>query len=488
MNNSSNYSFNPDPGFSQVGNNQYPILKSTNRATFPSEEVYSVTETFIVDSRQRNCKKYKDPSKYRIELGDVYKNITSIELTGAIIPKSSYNVHSSNNMIDFAIGDFVSSIKIIDGGAGYTSAPGVSFSGPPGVGTTATGTAIVDTAGRVTNIIIGIAGSGYPPGEPPFIFIDAPPISGNSIQAFAVPEIGDHYTSTLREGEYTIGGNPVAGGTDPSGLIKEIQNSLNFAVNGGVYDSTSTTPFVVRVVSQYPKLGAVAGTPEASDTNATMFNRIQIVNVNSDPWEILWCSGPNKPEAANSILGFNVLDTGTPTTITAVVDGPNTVIPAGTAIRGVFDYNLKDDPNYVVLEIRAGDAPFERVNSLDDGLDRKFAALVFDANSPDTLRDLTAGAGGAVTEVGGVSYLEGPTGKGTFWREPGTIKALKGKDFDTKKVSFAPPLGKLSSLTVSFTKFGLKGGGVPQYYDFDSREHTLIFDVSASDNRSRQRD
>jgi hypothetical protein len=49
---------------------------------------------------------------------------------------------------------------------------------------------------------------------------------------------------------------------------------MNFAVNGTPYDPNSTNPFEVRLVSQYPRLDADPGTPEASETNASEFNRI----------------------------------------------------------------------------------------------------------------------------------------------------------------------------------------------------------------------
>jgi predicted porin len=96
------------------------IYKDTQQVTAPSKEVYSVTKSIVVDSRQRNCARYKNPAFYTLDLDYTFKNITSIELKGAIFPKSSYNIHTSNNKIDFVVGDFITSFHIIDGGAGYT--------------------------------------------------------------------------------------------------------------------------------------------------------------------------------------------------------------------------------------------------------------------------------------------------------------------------------------------------------------------------------
>ena len=62
---------------------------------------YQGKHIFVVDSRQRDCKLYPTPSNYRIPVDQIYKNITSIELKGAVLPKTAYGVHDSNNVIDF---------------------------------------------------------------------------------------------------------------------------------------------------------------------------------------------------------------------------------------------------------------------------------------------------------------------------------------------------------------------------------------------------
>jgi hypothetical protein len=463
------------------------VFKATTKATMPWETAYTVTHSLIVDSRQRDCSRYKTPSAYKVNIGDTFKNITSIELKGAIIPKASYNVHSGNNKIDFAIGDFVTGFYIINGGGGYTSAPNVSITSPMS-GVTATASAIINSQGKISNIVLGIAGSGYSPSKPPFIFIDPPQNRKQAIQPQVLVIIGNHYTATLRVGEYDIGGNPIPPATLPSNLLLEIQNAMNYAVNGGMYNPLSTSPFAVRVVSQYPMLGATPGTPEAFDTNACLFNRIQVTNVNSDVWEFLWYSGPNHENNSASILGFNTVDSGTGIITLPVVTGAGTLIPGGTSIRGPFEYNLKNDPDYVILSIYLSDKNMDRLTSLDDGIDDKFAVLLFDNNNPETLHDLSSAPGSSVTNIGGVRYLEGQTGKGVFWRDAGAIKPMKGTDYDSKKLSFRPPIGKVSSITVMFTKFGYKPGGTPQFYNMEGREHLLMFELSATDQRSQMKD
>jgi hypothetical protein len=448
----------------------FPDFDPSDRATHPVDKVTVPEKTFVVDSRSRNCSIFPSPSYYRIDLGEVYKNITSIELKGSIIPRSSYNVHSTNKFIDFSIGSSVTEIKLKSGGSGYTFVPTVTIS-PPSSGTQATATAVINTTtGRVISIIIGVAGSGYTTANPPVITIQAP--NGlNSSRAEASAIVGTLYSAELRPGQYTIGGNT------PSGLIKEVQNAMNYVVNGGAYNPSSTGPFQVRLVSQYPTLDADPGEPEYYDTNATQYNRVQIINTDNTHWELLWCSGKHNRQNAVNLLGFASADYFEPEATPAI----GAIMSAGLSIRGTYDYDLLSDPQYVILNIWCGDDTFERIDSTNSSLDRKFATLVFDANYPDVITDTT----GTAFVDGGVNYLDGVVTKGPFYVAPGVTKSLKGFDFDQKKMEFAPPIGKLSSITIQFTKYG--PNQEVEYYDFCGRNHLLVFSVKAGDNQSGQK-
>lgn len=454
-------------------------FSATQKVFNPTQTINIGKKIFIVDSRQRDCKKYPYPSNYRIELGDTFKNISSIELKGCILPKASYNIHSSNKYIDFSIGDTVTQINITNGGSGYLVAPLVTIDSPVS-GITATATSTISARGEVDSITIVISGSGYSSSTPPLVTIAPPPQSTYSVQATAISVVGIHYSAELREGNYIVGGNPTPGTTTiPTDLVLELQNAMNYAVNGGAYDPASVSPFAVRIVSQYPELGATAGTPEASDTNACLFNRIQITNVASSPWEILWCSGPNSTRNLRRVLGFPWLDSTNPTSTTPIVVPSGTLIPGGTTLRSLFDYDMLDDPNYVILSFWAvADESYERVHSKPvGGLNRSFATLIYDSNNPENLRDL---GGTTVETVGNVRYLVGDTTRGDFWASPGYTKPLKGSDFDQKILYINPPLGKVSYLNITFTKYGQKPGGVPEFYDFQGRDHMLMFEFTSS--------
>jgi hypothetical protein len=459
------------------------IYKDTQKATLPWQEVYTTAKSIVIDSRQRDCSRFKSPSYYTVKLDHTFKNINSVELKGASIPKSSYNIHSSNNKINFAIGGSVTGFKILDAGAGYTSAPFITITNPVS-GITATATAVITSQGYINNIILTNPGSGYVPSVPPIVMISPPNNPRQAKYPRVIAIVGTHYVANLRVGEYEIGGNPNPPTTSlPTNLLLEIQNSMNYAVNG-VYNPVSTSPFAARVVSQYPTLTATPGSPEFYDTNACLFNRIQIVNVNSDVWELLWYLGPDNINSAASVLGFNTVDTGVGTVISAVNNGAGDVIPAGTAIRGTFDYNLKDSPDYVILSISFDEKKMDRLKSPDDGLDDSFAVLLFDNNNPETLHDLS----GSSFTSGGVKYLGGQTEKGNFWRDTGFIKPIKGQDFDQKKLSFSPPIASITNIAVKFTKFGYRQGGVPYFYNMEGREHLLMFEFTSTDNKSQMKD
>ena len=459
-------------------------FSATSMATHPADKITMGKFTFVLDSRQRDCTVFPSPNFFQIKMGDVYKNISSIELKAAILPKSSYNIHSSNKYIDFVIGDTVTAINITNSGSGYTVVPTVTIA-PPVAGVTATATAIINAQGEISGFTITTPGTGYSASSPPIITISAPDQTYGT-QATVTAVVGTHYSASLREGNYVLGGNPTPPATLPSDLLLEIQNAMNFAVNGGAYNPTSVTPFVVRVVNQYPELNATAGTPEAFDTNASLFNRIQITNVNSDPWEILWCSGPNHTRSLRRVMGFPWQNSTNSTATAVVTAAAGTLIPAGTTIRASFDYDLIDDPEYVVLSFWAmAEESFERVDSsTEGGLDRAFATLIFDANTPNNVMD----PGGTIETIGGTRYLIGDLGMGTFFRTPGQTKALKGTDFDKKYLEFSPSLGKLGSLNVQFTKYGQVEGQQPELYDFQGRDLLLIFEFTSGGDQKGEVD
>jgi hypothetical protein len=446
--------------------NQQPVFTDfdhNSRVTLPSDKIYVPQNIIFIDSRQRDIKRYPNPSDYRIEFGDIYKNI-----------------HNTNKYIDFNIGSTITGLVLKNPGSGYTSNPTVKIDpplGPNPVQATATAT-INPSTGAVTSITITNPGSGYYASEPPLITI-SPPSRGST--AIAEPVIGTTYTAILRTGQYIIGGNPIAPALIGTGLISEIQDSMNYAVNGGNYVAGSISPFQVRLVSQYPTINAVSGTPEAALTNSCEFNRIQITNINSDPWEILFASGVHKLMNAVNVMGYINQNYYNPTPTSQVSIGMDVITDAGTSFRGSFDYDLQDDPKYVLLTLKSGSEPYNRMQSNNGSTNRTFASLIFDANMANVLTNTTG------TSSGG--YLDGPATKGPFWLPSGVLKPLRGFDYDQKKLELGVADGKLFELHIKFTQFVPNNSpqGTDILYDFAGKEHQLIFAIKRSDNASGQK-
>ena len=62
---------------------------------------YLKTYNLVIDSRDRNTAAYPDNFNYQIDLDYIYKDIISIELVSANVPKTQYLINSSNNKIYF---------------------------------------------------------------------------------------------------------------------------------------------------------------------------------------------------------------------------------------------------------------------------------------------------------------------------------------------------------------------------------------------------
>jgi len=116
-------------------------------------------------------------------LGPIADLATATSIQGGA---NAYNWQISNG---FGPGQ-VSSVTIVGGGSGYTTAPQVTFSAPPAGGKPPTATAVV-SGGVVTQIVIDQNGNGYgyDPANPPTVTI-APP-GGTGTPATATVVLGD---------------------------------------------------------------------------------------------------------------------------------------------------------------------------------------------------------------------------------------------------------------------------------------------------------
>lgn len=287
-----------------------------NKATHPADKPIVAKHIFAIDSRQRDYNLYPSANNYNMVIPDRYRNVTSIELKAAMLPRTEYNVNNSNKYLDFSIGDYINNIQII--GDNYVTDNGTPLTagnypltidtpiltGDHITSVQADVEAVVDNSSRITNFIYNNQGSGYSFSKPPKIFL-------YNFNNFRV-NIGIEYQGELREGQYVIGGNPqftnISASTSnnswvPNNLVAEIENALSYAIlksepivptpeeycytrkswTSGTSTSDYPLLFTARLMSQYPSLQTYDPTstrskPDNFETNACNFNRIYTTN------------------------------------------------------------------------------------------------------------------------------------------------------------------------------------------------------------------
>jgi len=314
-----------------------------NKATQPGDKPIISKHIFAVDSRQRDYNKYPNANNYYVPVPDRYRNVTGVELKAAMLPRTEYNINSTNNIIDISIGDYISQIKTINNSdVSYVVKENNherNIPIPPGTyhveitnalnqnGSGAIITANINNLGRVENFNITNSGTGYKFSNPPLAQITNQNNNVSSLPTTTVFNInlqviiGIQYEAQLREGQYTIGGNPTyyGGGTNvaqswtPENLINEIENALSFSIFNSNLDSgiktdaarycyrripwiqtTSSSgssatdyPLLIstRIMSQYPTLDTYVDPTTVNrknnfnyETNACKYNRMYFSN------------------------------------------------------------------------------------------------------------------------------------------------------------------------------------------------------------------
>jgi hypothetical protein len=285
---------------------------------------------------------------------------------------------------------------------------------------------------------------------------------------------GNYESLYLTEGQYLIGSNVQgnvnykADGTDSyTGLLKEVKRVLNS------YPGLVGT-FNVFLVTTPGTPVTESGNPGGSGTgpNAAILNRVAITY--SGEGTSFSIDFVNKGYSSGSpfrVLGFykKVYTSGN-NTIYGSADGSctQTQLSAGTtatlvnSIVADFDYNLKDDPQYIIMQLEFGNRSAERIESIDFATNQKFALIIYDANEPDNIQNYNS-----TTTVDGSIQIG-------MSRPPGRLKALKGSDFDKKILEFTPPIS-LETFKISFLKYD------STYYNFHNREHLLTFELDVVD-------
>jgi len=268
----------------------------------------------------------------------------------------------------------------------------------------------------------------------------------------------------LTPGQYIIGSNVnantnyITNGTPVvTGLLAEVQRVLNTHTDS----SNSFNVFLVTTP------GSMGGT----GSNAAVLNRIAITNsavsfsidftnqyyLSGSPFRVLGFLKQVYTSSTNCVIyGTDNLGTCTQTNL----NNQTTHTISIQTLLSIFDYNLKEEPQYLIMELEFGNKVAERIESIDIATNQKFAVIIYDANEPDNIQNYN----GSLTNVQ----------VGTIIRQPGRLKALKGSDFDKKIVTFNPPI-TLENFKISFYKYD------DTLYNFNNREHLLTFEIDVAD-------
>jgi hypothetical protein len=276
----------------------------------------------------------------------------------------------------------------------------------------------------------------------------------------------------LTPGQYLVGSNQTGipfyqanGSQMLYGLLAELKRVLNThtLAAGGFNVFLATEPSPSDPLT--PSFG--------TGRNASILNRIVITNDTSN-FSIDFICENYSSDSPFRVLGFlkqvytsakDIFIYGTDNLGTCTSTNINSDPPFQISIDAIsseFDFNMMDDPQYIIMNLEFGNRSGDRVESTDLATDGKFAVILYDANEPDNIYTYSSNT----SAVQGVQIM--------YERKPGRLKALKGTDFDKKILTFDPPI-LLDTFKISFTKYD----NTP--YNFLNREHMLTFEIDVSD-------
>ena len=237
------------------------------------------------------------------------------------------------------------------------------------------------------------------------------------------------------------------------GLLKEVEDQLNASDPGG------GNHFIVTIETR-----ALNG------NNSSVGNRVMIRRDDGVPFFIDFRKEINF-NTMYRMLGFsrgryesksiNQLQIYTGVLANYLTSTLNT--STDQAIVADWDWNLFDDPKYLVMDLDFGGNPATRLVQGDGVANGKFAAVIYDSNDPDVVTQKPQFHSGG-------KILVGQT------RPSGRLKPLKGTDFDKKIYDFSPPID-IQTVDIKFWKWTKSNGSIEKPYDFKNREHLLIMYV-----------
>ena len=269
----------------------------------------------------------------------------------------------------------------------------------------------------------------------------------------------------LTQGQYLIGSN-VPGTVN---YVADGSSNCNFGLIAELNRVLSTVSFDFNVF-----LATIPSASGGTGQNASVLNRIVITH-SSQPFIIDFTNSNYLSGSPFRVMGYNKQiysslvdnvviygsdDEGACSSQTLKNGSTHTI--SYNAISACYDYNLKDDPKYIIMQLEFGNKSADRVESSDIATNQKFAVIIYDSNDPDNLQTYNS----TTSSTNPVQL--------TVSRPPGNLKALKGTDFDKKILTFEPPI-TLENFKISFYKYD------NTFYNFHNREHLLTFELDVAD-------
>jgi len=286
----------------------------------------------------------------------------------------------------------------------------------------------------------------------------------NSENNLLLVTIGGPYNKLyLTPGQYLIGSN--------------VRGSVNYISNGDqpVFGLISELNRLLKTVDiDFNVYLATLPQPNGTGNNASVLNRIVITNT-SKQFSIDFTNSLYSSGSPFRVMGFlKQIYTSAPNSVqiyghsdsckctSAELQNATTHTITHNALAGIYDYNLKDDPKYIIMQLEFGNKSADRVESADIATNQKFAIIIYDSNDPDNIQTYSS----TLNQNGEVKLA--------IDRSPGNLKALKGTDFDKKIITFEPPI-TLENFKISFYKYD------NSFYNFHNREHLLTFELDVAD-------
>lgn len=281
---------------------------------------------------------------------------------------------------------------------------------------------------------------------------------------------GTTHQCYLREGQYIIASN--------------VQGTINCIADGSNNYNFGLLAELNRVLRNVDSdfnvfLATLPSSHGGTGENASVLNRVVITN-SSISFSIDFTNTNYSSGSPFRTLGFNKQvynssensvtiygSSGTGSCSSTELQNGTTHVVSYNAISSIYDYNLKDDPKYLIMNLEFGNKSADRIESADIATNQKFAIIIYDANDPDNIETYNS------------ATINNPV-QFKIERKVGNLKALKGTDFDKKILNFEPPI-TLENFKISFYKYD------NTYYNFHNREHSLTFELDVADYDPRYR-